>query len=173
MVSAALACGGDDNPACEAFSPCGGDPVGSWRAEATCTTGVSETEEYLAETCPDAPITVVSNIEGTLDVGSDGIYAFDFDITTVVDFTLPPSCLVGISDCEQLDETCSGDVAEGCRCSYQQMEQSMDSEMWTTSGNILDLDGVQWDYCVSGARMTIQTLEQSTGLTYTVVLARD
>ncbi|MBT8493748.1 MAG: hypothetical protein KJO07_11865 [Deltaproteobacteria bacterium] len=172
LVVVLVGCGGDDNPACETFSACGGDPVGSWQATATCTTGVSEQEEVALETCPEASIFVVTDFAGSLDIEGDGTYAFDFEITTLVDLTLPPSCLAQVTSCEQLDETCSGNVDQGCRCSFQQVDESADTSTWSTGGSVLDLDNVTWDYCVNGDRLTMRTFEESTNLTYTLVLER-
>lgn len=172
VLGVALGCGGSDNPACESFSPCGGDPVGSWQTVGTCTSGLSEEEELLQQSCPDGDVTVVSDISGSLDIRGDGTYAFDFTVTNVVDFFLVPACLQGVNSCDQVDEVCTGDVAEGCRCSYEDVDEAADSDDWSTAGSVLDLDGIEWDYCVRGNRLTMRGLEDSTGVSFTVVLDR-
>ena len=166
----------DNNAACSAFTPCGGNVVGTWEVTDACLSGNLEFPG-----CPAA----TTSFEG---LGATGTVTFNADMTGTsnittrgsVKMTLPASCLMGAS-CAQLDTaiksdpeltgpdsdfssaSCSGSGA--CTCTLTLKPSAMMSGgSWSTSGNRLIQGGDVNEYCATESELKIQTEAASSGM---------
>jgi len=174
MSASFLSCGGDDDDggSCSAFTPCGGDVVGTWTVKNVCATGSGA---GLIEDCPGA----TTSFEG---IKGSGTITFTANMTTMeninltgsMKMTLPASCLMGAT-CAQIDTalkaaltsdpeapfsavSCSG--SSGCTCTMTFKNSNlMETGTYSISGNrITDGDGEAQEYCVSGKTMNMRTV---------------
>ncbi len=163
-----VACGGDatdgsNDPAlCENFSPCGGDPVGSWSLASFCI-GDADVDGF--EECPGATFNIDASQSGSVELSSDSGYQRNVFSNTRGNLSVPGSCLVGITDCgslERADESlsCSGDPAASCTCTGEESDVDMATGTWAVSGNTLaltDEDGTEsLEFCVEGNTLTLR-----------------
>jgi hypothetical protein len=142
------------------FTPCGGDPVGSWTFATLClpTNTTTETNPFY-DFCPDATFEVDSSITGSYSVNADGTWTSDFDTSSTFHFVLPADCTTQIpcSTFEGTDTTCTVGAAGECDCTSNPYATSTQGAgTWTTSGNqFTSIDGETGeasvsDYCVDG-----------------------
>jgi hypothetical protein len=152
--------------------------VGTWSVTASCLEVMGTLDlSAWGLGCSSGTVNGVLDVAGTWSAKSDGTYV---DKTTTVgkgEITLPASCLV-ISGttitCDKLGSllsamgygsaSCGNASGGGCTC-WAAVQQAgwpglvepgaMTSGKYTTSGNVLILDGeANYSYCVSGSRMT-------------------
>jgi hypothetical protein len=170
LVMALAGCGGDDNKsggACGAFTPCGGNVVGSWDVKDLCVQG-----KVAVDGCP----TATTNFD---DIHGTGSMTFNADMTGMgsltlsgsVKVTLPRSCAAGVS-CATVEAglkaqllsdkntpftgvTCTGD--DPCTCTYALKSTPMnDGGTYSTSGTVLTQGTDQSYYCVSGNELRVK-----------------
>ena len=150
----AAGCGGDDDSVdCSAFAACGGDVVGTWRYGGSC-----EGENSF---CPELTIQARPSISGSFTFNSDGTYTSMGTTNGQSRYTIPASCLMGLTDCSQLEldasDSCTGDAATSCSCTttYNNVQES-DSGNYVITGTTIALDGDTADpYCVEGNQMRV------------------
>jgi hypothetical protein len=106
---ASVGCGDDerrmvvvDQPLrCAELTPCGGDPVGTWRFTTACLTpdGEGALDAWTAG-CPDASLDFEIAPTGTITFAADGTYAVTgIGQQVVANFVIPVSC-IGRGSCE-------------------------------------------------------------------------
>jgi hypothetical protein len=164
-----LSCGGDEG-SCSAFTPCGGDVVGTWTIKSMCVTGGGA---GAIEDCPSAT-TTFEGIKGS------GTITFNANMTTTENvaisgsmrMNIPSSCLMGAT-CAQVDAglkatlldpdapfsavSCSGSSTCSCNVTFKGTS-TMEMDTYTISGNkITDGDGDAQDYCVSGKTLNMRS----------------
>lgn len=128
--------GGGSLPTCDdAFSACGGDPVGSWTLVDYCF----DVEPEIPD-CPEATYTFDATPDGTLVVNADGTYSVDFTMTMEMSVELPKSCFPKGMTCDQIgdkDMTCS-DAGDSCVCvTTPTSEEISETGIWGVKGTTL------------------------------------
>jgi hypothetical protein len=170
LVMALGGCGGDDNKGggtCGAFTPCGGNVVGTWDVKDICVQG-----KVAIDGCP----TATTNFD---DIHGTGSMTFNPDMTGTGTITLsgsmkvtvPRSCAAGVS-CSVVElgvraqllsdpnglftgVTCTGD--DPCTCALALKNTPMtDSGPYSTAGTVLTQGTDQSDYCVAGNEMKVK-----------------
>jgi hypothetical protein len=179
MSALFLSCGGDDdNGSCGAFTPCGGDVVGTWTIKNMCVTGGGA---GAVEDCPGA----TSTFEG---IKGSGTITFNANMTTTenvaisgsMKMNLPASCLMGAT-CAQVDAglkaaflgdpeapfsavSCSGSGSCTCNVTFKGTSM-MSMDTYTISGNkITDGEGEEQEYCVSGKTLNMRSSMSMAGM---------
>jgi hypothetical protein len=152
LVGIALVAGwgcGDDAPALEcdevpaSFSPCGGDPAGSWELVQNCP-GIVEYGAPLAirDQCPEATTRLVLEYGGTLDVDATTLQWGTTTFAAVQDVLVPAACVAAAwaGDCVNVQDvlapgrpgvTCTADSNGDCNCHYEEFEQDDTHESYT------------------------------------------
>ncbi len=110
--------------ACQNFTPCGGDVLGTWRVESLCLDAFPNT----FASCPQAT-TTVSLQNGVLTFNSDGTYVPSG--TSVTRTTLPAACA---AECAAGACTASADGGCVCEAAVAVNETPL---AWSATGNQL------------------------------------
>jgi hypothetical protein len=183
FVALLSGCSGGGGVDCS-YAACGGDPVGTWNVAGVCTDRTFENP--LAENCPESTYSVSLDMNGTIDVRSDGTYSTDTSTVIVSSFSLPSSCLEAnqITSCDQIvtaltsdgqQASCSGDADSSCRCTVTNEDPSSATGTWSANGSELTInDGSGADvstFCVEGSTLKIQFTD-SDGNPQLIVLSR-
>lgn len=152
--------GEGDLPTCDtSFAACGGDPVGTWEAEAFCLEGSSEP----VDGCPEATVEEEIIPEGTLDILADGTYTVSLSISYRSTVRYPLDCLPDGMSCEDADS--EGNCAEEagvCVCtSTEPGSPSEDSGTWDASGTTLTMDGDSTEFCATADSLGISDGEEA------------
>ncbi len=162
-----VACGGDDgsvsnDPAlCESFSPCGGDPIGSWSLAGFCIVD----NDVSFDECPGATVDNNDSRSGSVQLNSDNSYQVDVTNNSQFTISVPGNCLTEANDCSsvgQEDESlvCSGDPASSCTCTSEDITVDMTTGTWAVSDNTITLtneDGTDTlEFCVEGNTLTLR-----------------
>jgi hypothetical protein len=172
LVLAVSGCGGDDNksggPACNAFTPCGGDVVGTWQVKDSCMQG-----KLTVDGCPTASITFDGvKTTGTMTFNADKTGTASITTTGGVKMSLPQSCLAG-QTCASIDAVLKTELAtetmtefssvacsgtDPCTCVYTlKGTPSNDGGSWSTSGSVLTQGTDKADYCVAGQELKVKS----------------
>lgn len=151
--------GGVDLVECEqAFSPCGGDPTGTWNVGAVCKVEV----DTSALGCGDLDYEITADrSSGTITMAAAGAYERYNEVD--VDFLLhvPQSCLGGPVSCNNLAALSGGLLDECnevpddlCDCTGSLAETDSYSGTWTLEGsNVVVTDNDErTEFCVEGTR---------------------
>jgi hypothetical protein len=151
---------------CESFTPCGGDPVGTWYLVSVCADG----QAIGFPGCPQSTLTVnLTQNGGQTIVNSDGTYSSDFTAAGTVDFVVPASCIPRlVPSCTALSQgplTCTGDRTIQCDCSTPiEPDATVETGTWTLDGTTMttlqDGTGTQpesSEICVSGRQVSANT----------------
>jgi hypothetical protein len=179
VVSASFLSCGDDDATCAAFTPCGGDVVGTWSIKNTCVTGGGG--GGFVEDCPGATTSVDGlKATGTITFNANMTTTENVAISGAMKMNLPASCLMGLS-CAQVDAalkaavlsdpdapfsavSCSG--SSGCTCSVTFKGTAvMEMDTYRISGNkLIDGDGEEQEYCVSGTTLNMRSTMSMGGM---------
>jgi hypothetical protein len=159
---------GDDGPAkagpvaitisasCPAFTPCGGDVVGTWAAAAGCVDDPLATSKSL---CPALVVnSETASVEGAVTFTSDFVTR-GYTVHYAMDVTIPASCLT-IATCAQIqtayqaylpDTSCADAPAGACHCQATFATDAAQASMYSTSDDeVVTTSGDRYAYCVSG-----------------------
>ena len=184
-ASALLSCGDDgDGGSCGAFTPCGGNVVGTWSIQNMCSTG---SVSSLIEDCPGATTSIEGlKGSGTVTYNADMTMVSNTTLTGTMKMNVPMSCIMG-GTCAQLDAvlkslatepdspfssaSCTG--SSTCACSFQlKGTAEMETGTYSISGNkITDSDGDAQDYCVSGDTLQLKSTMSMGGMMEDLQLA--
>lgn len=178
LVLGLVACGGDgtktsdsgttgddddddittDAPVCdEVFTPCGGDPVGSWTVTGVCEVSVDELSG-----CDGLEYRILDDrSSGTVEMNADDTYDRTYNIDMDFEIDIPLSCISPIP-CNLL-ATASGGVLDSCTddgvtctCAGSYADVDSASGTYAVDGNTLVFDGSdRQDYCVRGNGATV------------------
>jgi hypothetical protein len=172
LVLSISACGGDDNksggPACNAFTPCGGDVVGTWQVKDSCIQG-----KLTVKDCPTASVTFDGfKTTGTMTFNADKTGTASIATAGAMKMALPQSCLAG-QTCAAVDAAVKLDLAtkpmsefasvacsgtDPCTCVYTfKGTPSDDGGSWSTAGTVLTQGTDQVDYCVAGQELKLKS----------------
>ncbi len=144
-----------------AFTPCGGDPSGTWNYTDVCLVD-SEVFAALYNACASATVDSASGtVTGSLSMLGAKLV---LNATTTVNatVTLPQSCAFG--QCAQIQgalaqgfpgATCSAGTATGsCTCNISKSTNAVAGGTYTVSGNTVTTSGGRtYDFCVSGSTL--------------------
>jgi len=166
-------CGGGSGAAhCGTTQPCGGDVVGAWSFQGTCT-NVAAASADVAAACPGAAITAESvALTGGLTFNADLTYAAtNWHETFSVTETVPLSCATGATSCADLSgttsdsangttinitTTCSGTTVCSCRGNGT-ISVGSDVGTYSIAGTTLTMSGAStsgdFSYCVEESRL--------------------
>jgi hypothetical protein len=103
----------DGGASCPAFTPCGGNLVGTWKVIQTCASSRYD----LSGACggADAWATSVFTLTGTITYNGDLTYASSLSGTQVVHYHYPSSCLAP-SSCDQFQQTLANGGVTNLTC---------------------------------------------------------
>jgi hypothetical protein len=194
LVGIALVAGwgcSDDAPALEcddvpaSFSPCGGDPTGSWEVVKNCP-GVLEYGAPLPirDMCPAATTRLALEYGGTLEVDATMLQWGTTTFSAVEDVLVPAECVTSLwaGDCANVQEvlsperpgmTCAAAASGDCNCHYEEFEQDDTNDSYTY--DILDGDQIRYGtgpndsptpFCVRGNEMTWEADTVNLGIQY-------
>ena len=177
---------------CEAITPCGGDPEGSWNVTENCAevlvTGVVE---YPG--CENVVGRGSAEVTGTFTFSS-GVVIQNIVVTPNVTVVVTDVCAQGIvgSDmvtaaalCPVLDATLMNDpetplrcsvTSEGCECAGEQPSQTtMGTDTYQIVGNQLMIGGDTFDFCQEGDELHLHgtTVDATSGQTISLTLLLD
>lgn len=168
--------GGGDGATCEAFAPCGGDPVGEWTAEAVCATGGE------VDGCPEGTIDYSGlTLTGTLSLRDDGTFETNVRPSGTLVYSFPQSCLPTDTSCAQIggDTLTCVEAADGCDCSQEVNLGDGDPGdgstvgTWSAAGTTLTIDddddegpGDTAPYCVDGDALLLGFDQDGATVTY-------
>lgn len=167
-----VACGGDDAGVrndlalCESFSPCGGDPAGSWILDGFCIVD----EDTRFDECPGATVERSLSRSGSVELNPDSSYQVDFTGNTRFTLSVSGSCLTGVTDCSSLQQedeslSCTGDPASSCTCTGEDVSVDMTTGTWAVSDNTIAFTGEDGTetlgFCVEGNTLTLRDAEGS------------
>ena len=162
------------------FSPCGGDPSGTWQIEEVCTDSTSLGENPFEEQCPTATYELDLRFDGTVELTGTRLISRTTQ-TIDITFTIPKSCIGG-QPCDALANdgadgdnvvTCN-DTGDACACEQTEVDEQDDDAMgdpYVIEGNTVvvtdddDAEGdvSRLDFCVAGNRMTVRVAPDDEG----------
>jgi hypothetical protein len=166
--------GGGEEVECS-FTPCGGDPTGTWQIATACISGESGSTDPFDGKCPDAMVEVNVQADGTLVVGG-GRYTWNLTVKGDVAISIPAGCADTLSDgmatsCADFegdsgDTTCSGSIATSCTCT-QAGEPSTEASTGTlevVGTQVIgtkdgEEPGTPSDFCVKGNSLKLMIHE--------------
>ena len=158
--------GSVDAPACAAsFTPCGGDPTGTWTYAEACNAG-----SVMSASCPTATSDLSSNVSGTYTFNADKTFSTEATVAETGTETIPTSCLGTGVTCSDLmtnmvvdgltvQETCTGTTT--CTCTVSISGTLDETGTWAMAGNDLVITpkggkaSTPAGYCVSGDQLEI------------------
>ncbi|MHB8872102.1 MAG: hypothetical protein ACYC8T_00300 [Myxococcaceae bacterium] len=151
---------------CAAFTPCGGEVVGSWSYAEGC---VEDPFPVIKSLCPAATYeSLTVNAKGTLSFGS-GTATRNVTLSGNGVLKVPAACAG--SSCAALGatltiagiaSTCSASGSAGdCQCTFSAKQVIDEATPYTLSGNSLTTNGRVYEYCVQDGAL----LHHETGAT--------
>lgn len=158
-----------DGTHCAAFTPCGGEIVGTWDVGGGCV----EVDLTAIMRCPGAHASSSGQSRGR--VVFDGTMAHRVAESEVdIQATLPAICATLAGGCMAIqtmiqgiapDSACVTQTGGSCLCQIRQINHINDSDLYTTSGSeiIGTGSGKHWGYCVAGDSLEYQDAS-STGM---------
>ncbi len=179
MAFAAAGCGSSVSTC--GIAPCGGDVVGSWKAETACLDHATLEKDFLfgvRGSCPTASIGAVSMTPvGTLELAADMSFRGALVVNSTMDVNHPAVCVNGAT-CESVTEllqasvgangvTSVGCVGTGsCTCTWSQTIDIINATgTWATSGTMLTFAGApggNGPYCVQGSSLHLLGFDLAT-----------
>ena len=193
VLACAAGCGGRSDSengegggvtTCDAFTPCGGDVVGSWEITSTCI------DESAAVTVGDCENTAVDyrsyEVDGGYVFDSSGNVTLTFDSEFSYVWEIPRMCLFDYTCAEiealltsltgtntgsgtiEFDASCP-DAPTVCRCDVSGFITGTNSGTYTTAGSTMTVvtaesTSVQ-EYCIVGDNLAVQSEEGGFDLT--------
>lgn len=148
---------GIDFGGCADFTPCGGDPTGTWDYTEIC---IEDPFGDLREACGSITFTdVAGTARGRVIL--DGVTATrDATVTVSATAILGPGCAV--AGCEVIESaltmavdtaSCSANTSGGCDCAISQTVHISESSAYRVEGTQIITDGSTYDFCASGGSM--------------------
>ncbi len=147
---------------CTAFTPCGGNLVGTWHYAGTC--GMAN---QGVPACPQATVNTSQTTTGTLVLDTNGAFTFSTTVNGGGTVTVPAACLTGVVSCASLNstsasesQTCTGDPASSCTCNITVTNQTTTaSGTYSTMGTTVTTNVAGaitvLPYCVQGNELRI------------------
>jgi len=158
---------------CDDFTPCGGDPEGTWRVTDTC---MELTFSTLPAGCENMIDDFSIDVEGTYTIADGTVtssIAVNSSMTLVIDDTcaqalIGSELITAALACPLIEQQASEDPEtamtceiEGanCVCVQTQMPAPQETtDTYTISGNqLVDSDGAAIDFCAEGDSLLLQT----------------
>jgi hypothetical protein len=169
--------GGDTNVTvgtCDDFTPCGGDPVGTWTYQSGC---ISLEDLGLLQACATATADLTGTAQGTLIFTETTVARTGtLEISGVVH--VPTQCVVGgclgvqtLMAMAYPGTTCAA-TADGCDCTIQATFSDWDAAAYTVTGNTITAGGRTFDFCVDGSSLTYTETTPQGGEPGTYVLTK-
>jgi hypothetical protein len=157
------------------FTPCGGDPTGTWQIATACLSGTTGTDDPFGGKCEAGTVDVNVAADGTLVIGG-GRYTWDLTVQGNVTFNIPASCVDSLSggaatSCADFagdsgETTCEGSLATSCACTQV---GDMDTQHSTGTLEIMgnqvigtndgEEPGEPSDFCVKGNSLKLMIHE--------------
>lgn len=165
--------GGGEVPACgESFTPCGGNPVGTWQLQSCGSIQVRFDLASGDPSCEDLPLTIrEEDVQGTLTFAADGTGSADLQVAETYVFDVPAACVAYLGAGAAPQQTCTGlvttlvddqgfsggrctaDAAGACACEVLREYPNQRDFGWTVDGTTLAYDGPSgssYAFCVEG-----------------------
>lgn len=149
------------------LDPCGGDPVGEWRATGLCYQNPFAFEAQCSEFMADVMTEAHIGFSGTLSLRNDHTFSLDTALSDgYLARIIPGLCVqilsAGTTDCADFAgdvDRCSGDPAQACTCVFGVEAQSQVRDgTWEASGDTLTLmNAGSQPFCVEGDTLTLFT----------------
>lgn len=174
--------GGSNSAACF-FSACGGNPVGSWTVQETCSSGLSDYDEAISEDAPSCEGSTKSfeilNNTLSLEIRAGGGYISSGRATVAIRSVFSENCLAELADrsievnqdyCDAIETTqresectLSG---SSCDCSYEAEVPFGDAGTYELDGSSISSRGADGqldngEFCVDddGSTLKIRSSE--------------
>lgn len=185
-TSSVIACGDSDGnslDACEPIEPCGGELVGSWRVESSCSARTEERaidtlEEELPPECNESLQSAESDSSDlSLTFGADGTLTIAGSASLRLEYTFNDSCLAALypglgsasaDTCNQLGPDMAGAMPSGlintasctfasggCACAFAFAPDVSTSGPYTAANGQLTVEDQSLAYCVSGDELRL------------------
>ncbi len=168
---------------CPAFTPCGGDPKGSWTVTGGCVT-----EEIFAPAKQQCPGIVESKVKiearGTV-VANAATITRKTEVKFAATLAIPKVCKDQIGPCATVSQAlifggvktavCTDDaVTLGCNCDVTNPAVDNTSDAYTTAGNTLTTGAPPrtFDYCVAGNEIKYKETTAGTAIPALFVLTK-
>lgn len=171
---------------CASFTPCGGNPVGTWQIQSSCAVGLdSALSTALGPACADAMHLLAADHQGTLTLSADGIYSEQSTTDMEMESSFSLACVNAMAGstltAEQMPAFCSqyqtemrasAQVTEAncamsgeeCVCNTVSHYQFAGSGTYTVSGATLTNDqGSSMSYCVQNGVLTTRETSDTLG----------
>lgn len=184
--------GGSGAMTCPNVTPCGGNVVGTWNVSTSCLKLSGQMDVTLTSLgCSTVPVNGSIETSGSYTANADGTYVDNTTSKGTVTFPLAQSCLSISSvpvECSRAasifsslgwkNTSCAITNGE-CSCSASTEQAggigfisllAAKSGSYTISGNTLQNDDLQYDYCVSGD--TLKLTPKMSALSGTVTLTK-
>jgi hypothetical protein len=153
---------GGEALACESFAPCGGDPVGNWRATESCFLPGSVDIAVADPACAGIPTTISATVTGSATYTATE-ETLELAWTGTETFTIPPACLAALEDefgigCVDIRDdpacTCT-DAGGACDCSCDVADGLTGPIGYVVTGSsiVYEDGGGEVPFCVRGDRM--------------------
>ncbi len=139
--------------ACEGFTPCGGDVVGTWAYTDGC---VQVDLSDVRDACPAATIDATATASGVVRIDAFTVER-ESTVSTEASIGIPASC--NVLGCAMLagllasggDASCTDTAAGGCDCTLSRTAAESEADGYHLEGNSLITDGGRiYDYCRDG-----------------------
>jgi hypothetical protein len=147
-----------DGSLCPAFTPCGGDEVGTWDVTGGCIE-LDGAMDALSM-CPGASLTATGRARGRVTfTGTSARRVAQSEVTAVV--FVPTLCATFAGGCGAIQDLIAGQIpdivcvtaSDGCDCEGRLVTTIDDTDAYTISGNQIVGTTKRWDYCVEGDSM--------------------
>jgi len=164
--------GGAGSGACGTVEPCGGAIVGTWNLTAECVNSIALAPLTQA-ICAQATITAINvGLSGTATFAADLTYSFSQNVTVMVTWDVPSSCLTG-ETCDYFASmfepqlpagttfTCTGSTS--CTCTEAAAGAQNDNGTYAATGSSLSVTSAvsgmtaNGGYCVQGSTLHLIT----------------
>ena len=150
------------------FDPCGGDPVGEWRATGLCyESPEAQCTEFMADVTTETHV----GVSGILSIRGDHTFSLDIALSDgYLARMIPALCAQilspGTIDCADFAgdvDRCSGDPAQACTCVFGvEAQADVRDGTWEVSGDTLTLmkagrglGASSQPFCVEGDTLTL------------------
>jgi hypothetical protein len=180
--------GTSSGPSCTALKACGGDPVGNWTVDDLC---VTNPQKLFAATVNQPACE--SALKSTKDVKGTGMYQLGADknamstisVSGTAEFSFTDACVKALAIAQSAASECSKVEAEfkkqsavksavcsaagsNCDCTISSDLSFAGDGSYTMSNNQLMVRGLTQPYCVAGNKLTIETAQSGSTLTFTL-----
>jgi len=161
-------------------TPCGGDPVGMWKATDLCVPPNFELPGSELEGCDPTVEDLMTDVTGSLMFRENGSYEVDsrytFDFRTRYGLacfgSLAATPAAACALIEALVEQQGGsaectELPDGCECGVSLTQTEQRSGGYEVSGRVIALDGVTYDFCASGDSLVLTESDSPVSGLYT------